>query len=125
MNLDLVKLQFATMINFENVSENKWEVISPFFRTSGDMFQIYLIKKTDNKYVLSDDGYALVNLNTLVDVHSKDCVSIIKDICAVYDVKRLKDDSFEMEVTEENLLISLSQFSNFYSQIENLALFFD
>ena len=124
MNLEKLKNQFSSLIDFSEENEDKWSIISPNFRIDGSMFDIYLTKK-NNKYYLTDDGYSLSNLDCLVDVECEDCVNIRKEICAHFDIKELKDGSFEKEVDEENFFISLSQFANFLSQIECLTIYFN
>lgn len=124
MNLEKLKNEISTLIDFQQESENKWNIISPMFRLDGSMYDIYLVKR-NNKYYLTDDGYCLTNLNCLVDVESKDCIEIIKELCALFNVKELKDGIFEKQVTQENFFIVLSQFASFCSHIENLVIFFN
>lgn len=124
MNLENIKNNFNKLLEFEQESDNRWNVISPFFRVDGSMLDLFLIKK-NNKFYLSDDGYALTNLNCLVDVESKDCVEIRKELCVLFDVKELKDGTFEKQVDEENFYFALSQFASFISHIENLVIFFN
>ena len=124
MNLEKLKQQLSNLLDFQQESENRWNIISPMFRIDGSMYDIYLIKR-NNKYYLSDDGYCLTNLNCLVDVESKDCVEIRKELCVLFNVKETKDGCFEKQITHENFFITLSQFASFCSHIENLVVFFN
>ena len=122
MNLDKIKEEYSKLIDFTQENENKWNIICPYFRNDGSMFDIYLIKK-NNKYYLTDDGYTLTNLNCFVDVECEDCVNVRREICDHFVVKELKDGSFEKEITEENFYVTLSQFVMFCSQVENLVIY--
>ena len=124
MNLEKIKNNYATLFDFTQENENKYNIICPYFKVDGSMFEIYLIKKND-KYYLTDDGYTLTNLNCYVDVDCEDCVNIRREICDHFAVKELKDGSFEKEIAEENFYITLSQFVCFCSQVENLVIYFN
>ena len=124
MNLETIKNNFSSLIDFNKESDTRWNIIAPFFRVDGSMLDLYLIKR-GNKFYLSDDGYCLTNLNCLVDVESKDCVEIRKELCTLFDVKEHKDGTFEKEVNQEDFYVCLSQFAAFCSHIENLVIFFN
>ena len=124
MNLNNIKEQYKTLLDFTEENENRWSLICPYFIVDGSMFEISLIRK-DNKFYLTDDGYTLTNLNCLVDVECEDCVNVRREICEHFKVKELKDGSFEKEVNEENFFITLSQFACFCSQVESLVIYFN
>ena len=85
---------------------------------------MYLLKK-NNKFYLSDEGYSLSNLDCLVDVECDDCVNVRKELCDHFDVKELKDGTFEKEVNEDNFFVTLSVFANFCNQVETLSIYFN
>ena len=124
MDFEKIKNNYATLFDFTQENENKWNIICPYFKQDGSMFEIYLIKKND-KFYLTDDGYTLTNLNCLVDVDCEDCVNVRHEICEHFSVKELKDGSFEKEITQENFYVVLSQFVCFCSQVENLVIYFN
>lgn len=121
--LEALKSQFNDRIRFVEKRPGIYQLMAPFYHEDGDMFEIYLEKKSENNGIrISDHGMTLMRLSYEYDIDTPNKRRIFEKMLTENQVFERGGRIF-IDTGLEQLYPSVMQFAQTVGKISNMRLF--
>lgn len=89
------------------IKENIFRITLPFLNKDNDMIDVYVIRKDDGRYLITDDGATLNDLNFggFNVLSSPKRIKLLESLLTAYGVKRIEGDVLAVDCTADDLAL--------------------
>jgi len=116
--LDRLNDQFGSLVSYEQVERDLYQVFAPMYHEDGDMFSMY-VDFTRSGILLRDCGFTLMRVSYTFDIRSERRMRILNSIVARNN-GILRAGELQMETDVTTLANSLLQFGNLIAKVSNI-----
>lgn len=94
-------------IEEHKIKENIFRITLPFLNKDNDMIDVYVIKKNNGSFVITDDGATLNDLNFggFNVLSSPKRIKLLESILIAHGVKQIEDNALAVECTADDLAL--------------------